>query len=230
MEDLVNSSTSVNRELGANNNCKLMWDFKLLDVIGGKGTAADSVFELKKLGSVRGLKRSFACSRRKVERFSKMPKLDDLIDDINDLTINYQVSDSSPVLKVRIKKDEDGNIVAESGGINDSHVDSKRRNMPVPVKIVSKPVKLGRISPKKSVKEEKTHHFGVCVEDNITRTPQRRKKSHTAYQSMAPESIFRYVIRTPRGKGGFNSLPIDGRYVDGENQFKIEVAEWKALS
>ena len=118
------------------------------------------------------------------------------------------------VLKVRIKKDEDGNIVAESGGTNDSHFDSKRRNMPVPVKIVSKPVKLGRISPKKSVKEEKTYQFGVCVEDNITRTPQRRKKSHKAYQSMAPESILRYVIRTPKGKGGFNSLPIDGRYVE----------------
>ena len=228
MRSTFDFEAAVNRELGDNNNGKLVWDFKLMDTIGGKGTTTDTVFELKKLGSVRGLKRPFICSRKRVDIGSKIPKLDDLIGGISDLTINYQVSDSSPVLKLKIKKDEDGNIIAESGGMNDSHVNSQKRNMPVPVKIVSKPVKLGRVSPKKSVKEEKTYQYGVCVDDNITKTPQRTKKSQAASHSMTPESILRYVIRTPRRKGGFNSLPLGGRYVDGRDQF-IREADGSAV-
>ena len=45
---------------------------------------------------------------------------------------------------------------------------------------------------------------------------------------MTPESILRYVIRTPRRKGGFNSLPLGGRYVDGRDQF-IREADGSAV-
>ena len=268
MRSTFDFELAVNRELDESSSGKLVWDYRLLDLIGGRGTSADSIFELKKLGGMKGLKRQFHCYKKGSEKSFKFPKLDDLAGTMNELTLKCQISDASPVLKFRIAEDERGSFVTGLIG--------KKENTPVPVKVISKPTKVGRTSPKMNSKASRrtkltlkptvvgNFHKDYCgggrdeeattknetylakdreeddklvemngglVDSTAIKTPiRRRKKADGSNSTQTPETILKFVIRTPR-REGFVKVPLDGttEYVDGIDRSEFEKANVSAV-
>ena len=67
---------AISRELGG----AVKWDTQLIDKLGGSGTSTDAIFELKRIGNFRGVKRCITRKKTEGGMVSKCPRLDELID------------------------------------------------------------------------------------------------------------------------------------------------------
>ena len=116
---------ALTREL--NGNKSKICSITLIDDIGGRNTAVDSIFELKKIGNFGGIKRKNFQSARPVD-CNKSIKLDEIINKSSRISL----SDSSPELKIAHK-----NVLSEA---------ELKCNV---FRVRSKPTKMGKISPNK---------------------------------------------------------------------------------
>ena len=80
MRSTFDFETAINREFGfgtvagfsvkgINKKECLVWSFKLVDAVGGKGTCANTIFELKEIGSFKGAKRKLKFSNPKPKHY-----------------------------------------------------------------------------------------------------------------------------------------------------------------
>ena len=70
-----------------------MWNFKLVDAVGGKGTCANTIFELKEIGSFKGAKRKLKFGTPKPKHY----KVSEVEECLQKLSVGSIVNKHEPV-------------------------------------------------------------------------------------------------------------------------------------
>ena len=189
---------ATKRELKVDNSWDLRWSMSLLNEVGGRNTTSDAVFELKKLGNFRGLKRR-QHTRLPGTPTNKLSRLDEICSRFEKVFITD--AGSSPKLKLRVELDD------KLGGVLTYDKDTCEPSHAVHMK--RKPVKLSRTSPRKLITFQKKEASAVVEHSSLSRNVCSNTLGTASNTTLKPHcgvgsgnrSLLHYFSRIPRGSG-----------------------------